>query len=925
MIQAADFLQKGSDSMKRVSLFFVILMAAMIFFAHALADVPALADTGAFDGGFAIVSPEKNKWGVINTDGKYILDTKYESIARITGLNTQDESITNLKAVCAREGSEDVYFNLYPDYALEVGNVSAAYPFEKPYSAACIGVNSYAVIDAHGRILFGPMHKVSILEDGVVEAYTYTNSKAEYYTIDDIGNVFSVDVIPSHFNPSDYYPNEGEKTVQPVADPSLNKRVSKEYRLPHVDGEEALLPLFSALVQATYPDSTRYVDFESAPEPMFTVTGDFAWKRLINGEADMIFVQEPSEEQLAAVRADGADVVLTPIAMEAFVFIANIRNPASNLTLDDIKAVYSGKITSWDDLGVSGIGAITAYQCPRYSDIQAQFTSIMGDTHLMNPPRNESDPLNWNSSVENLEYRNLPGAIGFNNRFYCMDLVGNAVKFLSVDGIFPSEENIRFGAYPYAVTIYAVTRKGDENPNTAAFLKWIQSDEALSLIQLAGYVPIRKVNDADLLIEQACMAGSSRLDPAKSQELKAQRNGNLWGYVNAFGDMVIPARFGHAHSFEGDYALATDAAGYYGLINRQGAYVLPPIYSEIATESDDGTVIAMAPNGAERYYVLDGNIAAEISGVNAILDMEDYMPNEGKLVATLDDTPTLDRRTSKKHRLPCADGATALFPVYSAFVQAVYPDDTRYEYVTSKNKTPLITCTRTNEAYERLINGDADIIFVAEPSDAQVAAASEKNIEFEMTPFGKEAFVFIVNRSNPLENITLDQIRDIYSGRITDWDTLGVSGLGDIMAYQRPENSGSQTALQKLMGDIPLMEAPEGVVAWDMGDIIDTIEYRNLPNAIGYTFRFFCTELTDNDVKMLSINGVAPTVENIRSGAYPITSTLYAVTRKGDDNPNTASFLEWIQSDQGMELVEKSGYVPWHEPEIDLGTFDDPA
>lgn len=915
--------------MKRTSLFFVILMASMTIFAHALADAgeaPVLANTGKFDGGYTLVSPEKNKWGLISMAGKYILNAKYESISQITGLNTQDESIISLNAVCARKDSEEIYFNLYPDYALEVGNVSAAYPFEKPYSAACIGVNSYAVIDANDRILLGPMYKISIQEDGVVKAYATANDKtAEYYTFDDVGNIFSVDAIPSDFNPTDYYPNEGKKVVQPTEDPSLNKRVSKEYRLPHIDGKESLLPLFSALVQATYPDSTRYIDFESAPEPMFTVTDDFAWTRLSKGEADMIFVQNPSEDQLTAVRADGTDVVLTPIAMEALVFIANIRNPINNLSLDEIKAVYAGEITSWDDLGASGIGAITAYQRPENSDIQAQFASIMGDAHLMNPPRSEVDPLNWNSSDENLEYRNLPGAISFSNRFYCMDLVGNSAKFLSVDGIFPSEENIRSGAYPYAVTIYAVTRKGDENPNTSALLKWIQSDEAMSLIQLAGYVPIRKVNDADSLIEQACITGGSRLDPVKSQKLKEQRDGNLWGYVNAFGDTVIPARFGYAHRFEGDYALATDTAGYYGLINRQGAYVLPPIYSEIATESDDGTVIAMTPNGAECYYILDDNIATEVSGVNASLDMEDYMPNEGKLVATLGDAPTLNKRTSKKHRLPCADGATALFPVYSAFVQAVYPDDTRYEYVTNKNKTPLITCTRTNEAYERLINGDADIIFVAEPSDAQIAAAAEKNVEFKMTPFGKEAFVFIVNRSNPLENITLDQIRSIYSGLVTDWSALGVPGLGDIMAYQRPENSGSQTALQKLMGDIPLMQAPEGVVAWDMGDIIDTIEYRNLPNAIGYTFRFFCTELTDNDVKMLSIDGIAPTVENIRSGAYPITSTLYAVTRKGDDNPNTESFLKWIQSDQGMELVEKSGYVPWYEPEIDLGTFDDPA
>lgn len=115
------------------------------------------------------------------------------------------------------------------------------------------------------------------------------------------------------------------------------------------------------------------------------------------------------------------------------------------------------------------------------------------------------------------------------------------------------------------------------------------------------------------------------------------------------------------------------------------------------------------------------------------------------------------------------------------------------------------------------------------------------------------------------------------------------------------------------MGDTPLMEAPQGVVAWDMGDIVDTVEYRNLPNAIGYSFRFFCTEMMGSDVKLLAVDGVQPTEANIRNGSYPITSTLYAIRLKGNDNPNVVALLDWIQSPQGMELVEKSGYTPWEE------------
>ena len=138
---------------------------------------------------------------------------------------------------------------------------------------------------------------------------------------------------------------------------------------------------------------------------------------------------------------------------------------------------------------------------------------------------------------------------------------------------------------------------------------------------------------------------------------------------------------------------------------------------------------------------------------------------------------------------------------------------------------------------------------------------------------------------------------------------LGVDGLGEIVAYQRPKNSGSQTALEKLMGDVELMTPPQQIVSDGMGDILENIEYRNLPNAIGYSFRFYCTEMVGSGVKLLSIDGMEPTLENIRSGAYPHVTTLYAVTRKGESNPNVPILLSWLTSEQGQKLVEASGYV----------------
>ena len=67
--------------------------------------------------------------------------------------------------------------------------------------------------------------------------------------------------------------------------------------------------------------------------------------------------------------------------------------------------------------------------------------------------------------------------------------------------------------------------------------------------------------------------------------------------------------------------------------------------------------------------------------------------------------------------------------------------------------------------------------------------------------------------------------------------------------------------------------------------------------------------LQNSGVKLLAVNGVEPTEDNIRSGAYPITVQFYAVTRANDPNPHTAAMLEWILSDEGQVLIEQSGYV----------------
>ncbi|WP_096199719.1 PstS family phosphate ABC transporter substrate-binding protein [Bacillus sp. FJAT-45350] len=286
------------------------------------------------------------------------------------------------------------------------------------------------------------------------------------------------------------------------------------------------------------------------------------------------------------------------------------------------------------------------------------------------------------------------------------------------------------------------------------------------------------------------------------------------------------------------------------------------------------------------------------------VDLLEYQPfHELSKVVSLEKESTLKIESD----LPILDGATALYPLYSAFVKATYPEE---EYRLDRSE---VTATKTNQAYRNLINGDVDIIFAAGPSERQLSEAKSKGVELHVTPIGREAFVFFVNARNPVESLTIQQIQDIYSGKITNWKDVGGNNES-IRAFQRPNDSGSQTALENLMGDIPLMEAPTEDVVAGMGGIIEqTSNYRNFKNAIGYSFRYYSTEMVQNgEIRHLAIEGVYPDKESIHNHEYPISAEFYAITA-GSDNPNIDRFIDWILSEQGQHLVEKTGYVPVRE------------
>jgi phosphate transport system substrate-binding protein len=273
------------------------------------------------------------------------------------------------------------------------------------------------------------------------------------------------------------------------------------------------------------------------------------------------------------------------------------------------------------------------------------------------------------------------------------------------------------------------------------------------------------------------------------------------------------------------------------------------------------------------------------------VELGDYLPfTEDSKIARLEASLKLTKD------LPVIDGAAALYPVFSGFVNAVYPADSVHFDGEGFTADSALRYSNTRGAYRGIVDGTVDIAICVAPSQEQLDYAAERGVELVFTPIGRDAFVFLVNRDNPVDGLTVEQVKGIYAGEYTRWSQVG----GDrtpIAPLQRNAGSGSQSALLNFMGDTPVKTSP----------------FTFLGRSIGFSFRFYVEDIAENassgGVKMLALDGVYPSVENIRSGAYPIVTDFYAVTRKGETNPNVERFVAWMTSEEGRAIVEGSGYV----------------
>jgi ABC-type phosphate transport system substrate-binding protein len=231
---------------------------------------------------------------------------------------------------------------------------------------------------------------------------------------------------------------------------------------------------------------------------------------------------------------------------------------------------------------------------------------------------------------------------------------------------------------------------------------------------------------------------------------------------------------------------------------------------------------------------------------------------------------------------------------------------------------PKLLTGGTHGAYAALVAGPKDLIVVARgPSEPERRMADQARVSLRVIPVAWDALVFVVNRSNAIGGLTLDQVRDVYAGRARRWSDLGGASPQPIRALVRDAASGSAELFAKHVTTAPVGETVSSRLIPTMIGVIDAVG--SGPDDLGYTVYYYAKTFLETarggfgspgpHFKLIAIDGVGPTDETIAKGTYRLREPVYAVIRQ-DAPPPVAALHDWLSSADGQRLVSESGYLP---------------
>ena len=270
--------------------------------------------------------------------------------------------------------------------------------------------------------------------------------------------------------------------------------------------------------------------------------------------------------------------------------------------------------------------------------------------------------------------------------------------------------------------------------------------------------------------------------------------------------------------------------------------------------------------------------------------------------------------------MPVIDGSTSTYPYTTALYGALF-----YNY--EEHPQFPEAHSKSYDSYQRLIQREADILFAAtKASQTQEAAARAAGVELEYIPIAYDAMVFFTNVENPVAGLTTQQLQDIYVRNAYDnWKQAGGPDAA-LLPYCRNTDSGSHALMERYFlegGRLSLHpKILQGNVSQAMStaltDVAAALETDPPAYALGYSvYYYYLTaaammgDVTDNQLKLLAVDGVAPSDQTIADGTYPLADYNYLVLRSDEPKNSPARRLaDFMRADAGQSVVENAGFGP---------------
>ena len=253
---------------------------------------------------------------------------------------------------------------------------------------------------------------------------------------------------------------------------------------------------------------------------------------------------------------------------------------------------------------------------------------------------------------------------------------------------------------------------------------------------------------------------------------------------------------------------------------------------------------------------------------------------------------------------PVMDGSTSEIQLETGFKEKMLG-------ISYKDAGKLVSHHDTDESFKMLLSGENDLIFASAVSETQRKEADKAGVRLYSVPFAKEGLVFAVNKDNPVDALTQEQIKDIYSGKITNWKELGGNDE-KIIPYQRNTDSGSQNYMKEFMNGADLIDAPKEEIYGTKNKVVEAVAaYDNASGAIGYSLYSYAAQIYENsdDVKLISVDGVKPSGETMADSTYPLLSES-CIIYTDSALQNTLDFVDWAVSEEGQLCALENGYIP---------------